>query len=84
MAEVTFEIPNLLTRPVVGTSCCATTAEVAITQEFWMVGGVEDSRVDSEGGRVWVRFDTTVVSEHALREALGEIGYPPRRAESSL
>jgi len=82
MADVTFDVPDLLVRPIVGGSCCLTTAEVAITQEFWMLGGVEDSRVDADLGRVWARYDPDVTSAEALSIALAEIGYPATPSEA--
>ena len=77
MAEVRFQVPALRERPVLGTSCCATSAEVAIVQEFWLVGGVEDCAVDVDGALVWARYDPARVTAEALATALGEIGYPP-------
>jgi copper chaperone CopZ len=76
MREVTFAVPALRERPVLGTSCCATSAEAAINQEFWMLGGVEDCAVDLERGRVWVRYDPGQTSPERLSAALAEIGYP--------
>jgi hypothetical protein len=76
LQEVVFQVPLLRERPMLGTSCCATSAEAAITQEFWMLGGVDDSAVDTDHGRVWVRYDSAAVSEATLAAALAEIGYP--------
>ena len=76
MRDVTFDVPLLRERPMLGTSCCATGADVAITQEFWMLGGVEDCVVDLDGGRVSVRFDPALTSAEALAASLAEIGYP--------
>jgi hypothetical protein len=76
MAEVTFAVPDLLTRPVLGTSCCIADAEAVIGQEFWMLGGVEDYGVDRERGRVWARFDPSRVSAETLATSLAELGLP--------
>ena len=76
MAEITFDVPALLSRPVLGTSCCIADTEAVIAQEFWMLGGVHDYRVDRERGRVWACFDPARVSAAALGAALGDLGLP--------
>jgi copper chaperone CopZ len=69
-------VPELIERPAVGTSCCASTAEAIIAQELAMLGGVEDVVVECAAGEVEVTFDPAAISSAAICAALEEIGYP--------
>ena len=77
-----FDVPGLLERPAVGTSCCVTSAEALIAQELFMLPGVEDAEIDPRAGRVVVRLDPRQVSAAEVSAALAEIGYPPNAASS--
>ncbi|MCC7106687.1 MAG: heavy-metal-associated domain-containing protein [Chloroflexi bacterium] len=72
-----LEVPAMLVRPAVGTSCCVTPAEALIAQELWMLPGVLDAEIDARTGHVVVEFDPEVVDRAAILDALGQIGYPP-------
>ncbi len=77
LATLVLDVPGLVDRPAVGTSCCVTTAEALIAQELWMLPGIADADIDARGGRVVVSFDPEQVSGAEIRTALGEVGYPP-------
>ena len=82
-STVFLEVPGLVERPAVGTSCCASTAEAIVAQELSMLPGIADVAVDTAAGRVSVSYDSESVDLESIREALEEIGYPaaePRRA----
>jgi copper chaperone CopZ len=72
-----FQVPGLLDRPAVGTSCCVTSAEALIAQELFMLPGVNDAEIDPRTGRVSVEVDPDAVSRSDVERALAEIGYPP-------
>jgi copper chaperone CopZ len=72
-----FEVPAMLVRPAVGTSCCVTPAEALIAQELWMLPGILDAEIDARTGHIVVEFDPDVVNRAAIFDALAEIGYPP-------
>jgi hypothetical protein len=74
--ELTLHVPDVSTRPVVGTSCCVTTAEAAIAQELWLLGGIDDFRLEEDQATLWVRLDEGQTSPEALRASLADIGYP--------
>lgn len=76
LVAVELEVPGLIERPAVGTSCCVTSAEALIAQELWMLPGVDDAAIDTRTGLVRVTYDPAVVSPEAIAEALGEVGYP--------
>jgi copper chaperone CopZ len=65
-------------RPVVGTTCCASTAEAIVVQEMSLLPGVEDVAVDCAAGTVEVAYQPANVSEGEIAAALAEIGYPPQ------
>jgi copper chaperone CopZ len=71
-----LDIPELVERPVVGTTCCASTAEAIVVQELLMLPGIGDVAVDPRAGTVMVSFDPAVASLDEIRAALAEIGYP--------
>ena len=75
-----LEVPGLVERPAVGTSCCVTTAEALLTQELWMLPGIENSEIDPLQGTVLVRFDAERTAVEEIAEALREVGYPPSAA----
>lgn len=75
-----FQVPGLVDRPAVGTSCCVTSAEALIAQELFMLPGVEDAEIDPYSGQVSVRVDPSRVSPAEVERALAEIGYPPSGA----
>ena len=71
-----LDVPGLIERPAVGTTCCASTAEAIIAQELSMLPGISDVEIDMEGGNVSITYDSGAVSTAVIREALEEIGYP--------
>jgi copper chaperone CopZ len=73
-------VPELIERPAVGTSCCASTAEAIIAQELTMLGGIEDVVVKCAAGEVHLTFDPAATSIAAICAALDEIGYPASAA----
>jgi len=75
---VRWQVPGLIERPAVGTSCCASTAEAIVAQELAMLPGIEDVAIDSAGGVVEIVFQPAHVTEAEIAAALAEIGYPPR------
>ena len=76
MTELLLAVPALVERPVVGTTCCVSTAEAIIAQELMMLPGVKDVVVDVDGATVNVTFDSGVVSQDEIETALEEVGYP--------
>ncbi len=76
-STVLLEVPGLVERPAVGTSCCASTAEAIVAQELSMLPGVEDLGVDLEAAEVTITFRPDRVEVSDLAAALEEIGYPP-------
>jgi hypothetical protein len=72
-----FNIPGLIERPAVGTSCCVTSAEALIAQELWMLPGVLDTEIDAWGGIVTIAYDADLVAPDEITLALTDIGYPP-------
>jgi copper chaperone CopZ len=76
LRTLTLEIPGLVERPAVGTSCCVTSAEALIAQELWMLPGIADTSIDPYAGRVTVSFDPRRVTADEIRSALAEVGYP--------
>ena len=77
LTTLELEVPGLVERPAVGTSCCVTSAEALIAQELWMLPGVADTAIDPWAGRVTVSFDPDRVTPDDIRTALAEVGYPP-------
>jgi copper chaperone CopZ len=77
--QILLNIPGMIERPAVGTSCCVTSAEALIAQELWMLPGVEDAQIDARVGTALVTFDPATVSEDEIAAALGDVGYPPAR-----
>ena len=77
LTTLLLEIPGLVDRPAVGTSCCVTSAEALVAQELWMLPGVADSTVDPWTGRVTVTFDPDRITPGEIRGALADVGYPP-------
>ncbi len=76
-ATLTWHVPALVERPVVGTSCCASTAEALIASELFLLPGVIDLVVDVPGGTLTVVLDPRKADVSVVVDALGEIGYPP-------
>ena len=73
--RVRWSVPDLIERPAVGTSCCASTAEAIIAQELSLLPGILDLAIDPPAGLLELAYDPSQVSERAIREALEEIGY---------
>jgi copper chaperone CopZ len=78
-----LNVPGLIERPAVGTSCCASTAEAIVAQELSMVPGVADVVVDVERGAVEVTYDPALTDTRAIGAALEEIGYPVSEAATA-
>lgn len=76
-STLSLEVPGLVDRPAVGTSCCVTSAEALIAQELFMLPGIEDAEIDPRRGRVLVSFDPRRLSAAEIVAALAEVGYPP-------
>ena len=74
--HVRLEVPGMVDRPAVGTSCCVTSAEALIAQELWMLPGILDAQIDARAGRLEVEFDADLVSLEQIGAALEEVGYP--------
>jgi copper chaperone CopZ len=74
--KVHLDVPAILERPAVGTTCCASTAEAIIAQELSMLPGIADVEVDVDGATVDVTYDPEAVSWDDISTALDEIGYP--------
>ena len=76
MTLLRLDVPGLVERPAVGTTCCAATAEAIIAQELTMLPGIADVEVDVDGALVCVTYDPTAVSQTDIETALEEVGYP--------
>ena len=76
MIELRLDVPGLIERPAVGTTCCAATAEAIIAQELTMLPGIEDVAVDLDAAIVSVTFNPAAVSQAEIENALEEVGYP--------
>ena len=76
MTELRLDVPGLVERPAVGTTCCAATAEAIIAQELTMLPGIQDVAVDVDGAIVSVTYDPAAVSQAEIEGALEEVGYP--------
>jgi copper chaperone CopZ len=76
VTELRLDVPGLIDRPAVGTTCCAATAEAIIAQELTMLPGIEDVAVDVDTAKVSVTFDPAAVSQADIQSALEEVGYP--------
>ena len=76
LTTLVLDVPGLVERPAVGTSCCVTSAEALIAQELWMLPGIADTGIDPRTGRVTVSYDPTRVTADEIRAALAEVGYP--------
>ena len=74
--ELHLDVPGLIERPAVGTTCCAATAEAIIAQELTMLPGIEDVAVDVDGAKVSITFNPAAVSQAQIETALEEVGYP--------
>jgi copper chaperone CopZ len=74
--QLHLDVPGLIERPAVGTTCCAATAEAIIAQELTMLPGIEDVTVDLDGAKVCVTFNPAAVSQGEIETALEEVGYP--------
>jgi copper chaperone CopZ len=83
LVTLVLEIPALVERPAVGTSCCVTSAEALIAQELWMLPGIADTDIDPYVGRVTISFDPRRVTADEIRAALAEVGYPPARSTAA-
>ena len=75
-STLVLNVPGLVERPAVGTSCCVTSAEALIAQELWMLPGIDDAAIEPFTGSVTVYYDPTQVSSSEIRAALAEVGYP--------
>lgn len=71
-----FEMPRLLTEPVIASGCCAVPAEDLIKEELTAVRGVQDVTREQETGRLTVTYDPAQTDARAIRVALQGIGYP--------
>ena len=71
-----LDVPAIVERPVIGTTCCASTAEAIIAQELTMLPGISDVSVDVEEATVEVTYSPGRVSWEEISAALDEIGYP--------
>ena len=76
MTRLRLDVPGLVERPAVGTTCCAATAEAIIAQELTMLPGIDDVAVDVDGAIVSVTYDPAAVSQAEIETALEEVGYP--------
>ena len=76
MTLLRLDVPGLVERPAVGTTCCAATAEAIIAQELTMLPGIADVEVDVDGALVCVTYDPGAVSQTEIETALEEVGYP--------
>jgi len=73
---VRLDVPGIIERPAVGTTCCASTAEAIIAQELSMLPGIADVAVDLTAAQVDVTYDPAAVDLTGITTALEEIGYP--------
>ena len=71
---IDFEVPRLLTEPVIASGCCAVPAEDLIKEELTAVRGVQDVTREQETGRL--TYDPAQTDARAIRVALQGIGYP--------
>lgn len=71
-----LDVPGLIERPAVGTTCCASTAEAIIAQELTMLPGIADVAIDLAAAKVAVTYEPAAVDLAAITTALEEIGYP--------
>ena len=78
-----LDVPGLIERPAVGTTCCASTAEAIIAQELSMLAGIRDVVVDTEGATVDVTYDPSSLTLETISTALDEIGYPGTPANAA-
>lgn len=78
-----LDVPAIVERPVIGTTCCASTAEAIIAQELTMLPGISDVSVDVEGAVVEVTYSPGRVSWEEISAALDEIGYPATPASAA-
>ena len=78
--QVCLDVPGLIERPAVGTSCCASTAEAIIAQELSMLPGIADVEVDLQAAQVAVTYDPAAVDLEGITTALDDIGYPATTA----
>ena len=76
MIALKLDVPGLVERPAVGTTCCAATAEAIIAQELTMLPGIEDLAVDVDGATVSITYNPRAVSQAEIESALEEVGYP--------
>ena len=76
MIALKLDVPGLVERPAVGTTCCAATAEAIIAQELTMLPGIEDLAVDVDGATVSITYNPQSVSQADIENALEEVGYP--------
>jgi hypothetical protein len=81
---IRWRVPGLIERPVVGTSCCASTAEAIVAQELSMLPGIEGIAVDCAAGTVDLAYRPALVCETEIASALAEVGYPPDLARETL
>ena len=76
MTHVRLEVPGVVDRPAVGTSCCVTSAEALVAQELWMLPGIGDAQIDARSGTLEVDYDPHKVSLEQIADALADLGYP--------
>ena len=74
--RVELDVPGLIERPAVGTTCCASTAEAIIAQELTMLPGIADIAIDLAAAKVAVTYEPAAVDLPTITAALEEIGYP--------
>jgi copper chaperone CopZ len=74
--HIRLDVPGIVERPAVGTTCCASTAEAIIAQELSMLPGIEEIEIDLAGATVDVTYDDGAVQLAGITTALEEIGYP--------
>ena len=80
---IRLDVPAIAERPVIGTTCCASTAEAIIAQELTMLPGISDVSVDIEKATVEVTYNPGSVSWEEISTALDEIGYPAAPASAA-
>lgn len=80
---IRLDVPAISERPVIGTTCCASTAEAIIAQELTMLPGIADVSVNIEGATVEVTYNPGNVSWDEISTALDEIGYPATLASAA-
>ena len=76
MERVRFDVPGLIERPAVGTTCCVSSADAIVVQELSMLPGIDDVTVDLAAGAIEVTFTPGSVTRGEMAAALAEIGYP--------